>query len=375
MPADHGFGFLGRTSERDRLDGMLADVRAGRSAALVIRGEAGVGKTALLRYAGRQASGLRVAEIAGVEAEMELAFAGIHRLCTPMLARADVLPEPQRNALEVALGLASGEPPDRFLVALAVLGLLCAVAEERALVCLVDDAHWLDTASGQLLGFVARRLLAEPLAMVFGLREPVAARTFDRLPELAIGGLQAADARALLARARPGRLDDRIRDRLIAETRGNPLAILELPQGPAATQLPGGFGLPATDALSGRIEESFLRRLDDMPQATRTLLLVAAAEPAGDPGVMWRAATRLGVAATALEPAVRTGLLDVGARVRFRHPLVRSAVYRSASDAERRSAHGALADATDAALEPDRRAWHRAQATSGPDEDLSLIHI
>ena len=336
MPADHGFGFLGRTRERDRLDGMLADVRAGRSAALVIRGEAGVGKTALLRYAGRQASGLRVTEIAGVQAEMELAFAGIHRLCTPMLARADVLPEPQRNALEVALGLASGEPPDRFLVALAVLGLLCAVAEERALVCLVDDAQWLDTASGQLLGFVARRLLAEPLAIVFGLRDPVTARTFDRLPELAIGGLEAADARALLARARPGRLDDRIRDRLIAETRGNPLALLELSGSMSAAERAGGYATPAGD-VSGQVEEQYVRRLVTLPAATRRLILLAAAEPLGDATLVWRAAEQLAIDVTSAAAARNAGLLEIDDQVRFRHPLVRSAGAAARYAAERTS--------------------------------------
>src|SRR4051812_33960244 len=362
---------LGRADERELLDRLLENVRAGQSAVLVVRGEAGVGKTALLHYCARQASGFRVARIAGVEAEMELPFAGLHQLCAPMLGRLGALPQPQQAALGVALGLSSGPAPDRFLVALAALSLLAEVAAERPLLCLIDDAHWLDAASGQVLGFVARRMLAESVGIVFAVREPSETRELAGLPELALGGLAEEDAHALLTTVFPGRLDERVRERLVAETRGNPLAILELPQEPAETQLPGGLGLVGAHALSGRIEESFLRRLEELPLQTRRLLLVAAAEPVGDPALMWRAATRLPVPATALEPAVRTGLLDVGAQVRFRHPLVRSAVYRSASDAERQGAHAALADATDVALEPDRRAWHRAQATRGPDEDVA----
>jgi DNA-binding NarL/FixJ family response regulator len=362
---------LGRAAEREQLDRLLENVRAGESAVLVIRGEAGVGKTALLQHCAGQASGFRVARIGGVESEMELPFAGLHQLCAPMLGRLGELPEPQRAALCVALGLASGPAPDRFLVALAALTLLAEVAAERPLLCLIDDAQWLDGASGQVLGFVARRLLAESVALVFALREPAAERDLAGLPDLALGGLPEEDARALLATVYPGRLDERVRDRLVAETRGNPLAILELPREPATTQLPGGIGVLGPRTLSGRIEESFLRRLDELPGETRLLLLLAAAEPVGDPALMWAAATRLGVAGTALEPAVRAELLDIGAQVRFRHPLVRSAVYRSAPDDERRQAHGALAEVTDGRLEPDRRAWHRAQATRHPDDDVA----
>jgi DNA-binding CsgD family transcriptional regulator len=362
---------LGRAVERQQLDRLLEGVRAGRSGVLVLRGEPGVGKTALLQHCAGRASDLEVARIAGVESELELPFAGLHQLCGPMLDRLDALPDPQREALSVALGLASGPAPDRFLVALAALSLLSEVAAERPLVCLVDDAHWLDAASRQVLGFVARRLLAESVAMVFAVREPSDERDLVGLPELRLRGLAEEDARALLASVIPGRLDERIRDRLLAETQGNPLAILELPQGPAATQLPGGFTLERSSALPGRIEESFLRRLEELPLPTRLVLLVAAAEPMGDPALLWRAATLLGLAGTAIEPALRTGLLDVGAQVRFRHPLVRSAVYRSAPDPERRRAHEALAEVTDGALEPERRAWHRAQATSGPDEGVA----
>lgn len=367
MPAE----LRDRASERARLDRLLSDARRRRSGVLVIRGEAGVGKSALLRYAADRASGFRVARIAGVESEMELPFAGLHRLCAPMLAQIDGLPAPQQRALSVALGLASGDAPDRFLVALGALTLLAEVAEGEPLLCVVDDAQWLDGASRQVLGFVARRLLAESVAMLFAVREPSADAELVGLPGLLLAGLDDADARAVLQTVIPGRLDERVRDRIVAETRGNPLALLELPRGLSAAQLAGGFGLPELVPLTGRIEESFRRRLEELPPDTRTLLLIAAAEPIGDPALMWRAAAALGIAGTALEPAARTGLVDVGVQVRFRHPLVRSAVYRSASDRERQQAHGALAEATDGAREPDRGAWHRAQAARGPDEDVA----
>ena len=364
-------GLRDRISEREALARLLHDARNGRSAVLVVRGEAGVGKSALLRAVAEEAEGFRIAQIAGVESEMELPFAGLHQLCAPMLDRLDGLPPPQEGALRVALGLAAGDAPDRFLVALGALTLLAEVAEEEPFLCFVDDAQWLDGASRQVLGFVARRLLAEPVAIVFAVREPSADTDLVGLPELGLEGLGDEDARSLLATVIPGRLDERVRDRIVAETRGNPLALLELPRGLSATQLAGGFGQPNLVPLAGRIEESFLRRLEDLPAESRLLLLVAAAEPVGDPAVMWRAATRLGIPSTALNSAARAELLDVGARVRFRHPLVRSAVYGSASDPDRQRAHRALADVTDAALEPDRRAWHRAQATREPDEHVA----
>jgi DNA-binding CsgD family transcriptional regulator/tetratricopeptide (TPR) repeat protein len=371
MVAHRAPAFRGRSGECELLDRLLEDVRGGQSAALVIRAEPGMGKTALLHYCAGEASDFRVAQLAGVESEMELPFAGLHQLCAPMLERLDALPEPQQIALRVALGLESGDAPDRFLAALAALSLLAEVATERPLLCLVDDAQWLDAASGQVLGFVARRLLADSVAMVFAVRDPAEPPELAGLPDLRLSGLDDEDARALLATVIPGRLDERVRDRIVAETRGNPLALLELPRGLSAAQLAGGFGLPEPLPLVGRIEESFLRRLHQLPHDTRRLLLVAAAEPTGDPALMWRAATELGVAGPALEPAARAGLVDVGSQVRFHHPLVRSAVYRSASDGERRSVHGALAEATDRELEPDRRAWHRAHASQGPDEDVA----
>src|SRR3954471_18480951 len=363
---------LGRAHERELLDRLLENVRAGQSAVLVVRGEAGVGKTALLHYCARQAAGFRVARIAGVESEMELPFAGLHQLCAPMLGRLGALPQPQQAALGVALGLSSGPAPDRFLVALAALSLLAEVAAERPLLCLVDDAQWLDGASGQVLGFVARRLLAESVAIAFAVRDSTDERELLGLPELGLGGLAENDARALLATVIPGRLDVRGRDRLIAETRGNPLAILELPRGLAATQLPGAFGLAGAHALSGRIEESFLRRLEALPEETRLLLLVAAAEPVDDPLLVWRAAERLGIVLSSATADETEGLLAIGERVTFLHPLVRSAVYRSASLHERRAVHRTLAQVTDAQVDGDRRAWHLAAAAPAPNEEVAF---
>src|SRR5215216_1550640 len=362
---------LGRASERQMLDRLLKNVCGGQSAVLVVRGEAGVGKTALLHYCARQASGLRVAQVAGVEAEMELPFAALHQLCAPMFARLDPLPEPQRDALRVAFGMSSGAAPDRFLVALAVLSLLSAVAEEQPLLCLVEDAQWLDAASGQVLGFVGRRLLAESVAIVFAIREPHTTRDFDGMPELQLGGLDDEDARALLARAVPGRLDDRVRDRIVAETRGNPLALLELPRSTSAAELAGGFELPPAADLPGRIQDHYLRRISKLPAVSQRLMLLAAADPVGDATLVWRAAQKLRIPTSALAPAKGAELLDIGAQVRFRHPLVRSAAYRAASLGDRQRAHEALAEVSDPELDADRRAWHRALAAAGLDDDVA----
>ena len=361
---------LDRTSEREVLDGLLENVRGGQSAVLAIRGEAGIGKTALLRYAGRRASGCRVVQVTGVEAEMELPFAGIHQLCAPLLDQLDALPQPQQDALKVALGLASGDVPDRFLVGLAVLGLLSAAADERPLLCLVEDAQWLDAASGLVLGFVSRRLLAESVALVVAVREPNTRHDFDGLPELRLRGLAEQDARTLLMSAVPGRLDDRVRDRILAETRGNPLALLDLPRSMSAAELAGGFELLATD-LPRQLEEQYHQRAGELPQATQRLLLLAAAEPIGDATLIWRAAEALGIETSGLAPAEDAQLVEIGARVRFRHPLVRSAVYRAAVPSERRAAHRALAEATDPDTDPDRRVWHRAHAAVGVDEAVA----
>jgi DNA-binding CsgD family transcriptional regulator len=355
---------LGRLPERAALSQLLDAARAGRSGVLVVRGEPGVGKTALLEYAIESAADLRVARVAGVESEMELAFAALQQLCAPMLGKLEGLPDPQRAALGVAFGLNAGAAPDRFLVGLAALSLLSEAAEQQPLLCVIDDAQWLDRASAQALAFVARRLLAEPVALVFATREP--GEDFRGLPELPVGGLREDDARELLSSVVRGPLDERVRDRIVAETRGNPLALLELPRG--VPGVPGPDGVPG---LSGRIEDSFRRRLEVLPAATRRLMLVAAAEPAGEPALVWRAAERLGIGAEVVAPAADAGLLAIGERVTFRHPLVRSAVYRAASPGERRAAHQALAGATDPRADPDRRAWHRAQATLGPDEEVA----
>jgi DNA-binding CsgD family transcriptional regulator len=371
MSATLGPAFVGRTSERDVLDGLLARVRGGESAVLVIRGEAGIGKSALLRYTARQASGFRVAEVTGVEAEMELPFAGTHQLCATMLDRLDALPTPQRDALSVALGLAAGDPPDRFLVGLAVLSLLAAAAEGRPLLCLVEDAQWLDAASSQILGLVARRVRAESLAIVVAVREPAGEHDFDGLSELCLAGLPEQDARALLGSVVTGRLDSRVGDRLVAETCGNPLALLELPRRMTAAELAGGFELPAVGELPAHIEDHYLRRVGELPEATQRLMLLAAAEPLGDAALVLRAGRRLDIETGALAAAEAAGLLQIGSSVRFRHPLVRSAVYRAAPLGSRQRVHDALAEVSDPNSDADRRAWHRALAAQGPDEDVA----
>ena len=360
---------LGRAAERRALDRLLEDARDHRSAVLIVRGEAGVGKTALLDHCARQASGFRIARVTGVESEMELPFAGLHQLCAPLLGRLDALPDTQQAALGVALGVAPGAPPDRFLVALAALSLLAEAGAERPLLCIVDDAQWLDAASAQVLGFVARRLLAEAVALVFAVRDPSDTRELAGLPQLDLGPLPDEDARALLATVIPGRVDERVVGRLVAETRGNPLAILELPRALAATQLPAALGLQTATELPGRIEQSFLRRLEALPDDARMLLLVAAAEPIDDPLLVWGAIERLGISQSTADET--EGLLMIGERVAFLHPLVRSAVYRSASPGERRAVHLALAEVTDASAGADRRAWHLAAAAAGPDEAVA----
>jgi len=361
----------GRGNHCLALDGLLADVRAGRSRALVVRGEAGIGKTALLGYAADAAADFRVAHAEGVESEMELPFAALHQLCGRMVDRSSSLPGPQRDALGVAFGLRSGSAPDRFLVGLAVLTLLSEIAADQPLLCLIDDAQWLDQTSAQVLAFVARRLDTESVAMMFGTRDPGWAPGLTRLPELTLQGLSDADARTLLASVIPGRLDERVRDRMVAETGGNPLALLELPRGVTAADLAGGFGIAGALTLTGRIEQSFQRRIAPLPEMTRHLLLLAAAEPVGDPSLLWRAARHLGISADAAGPAEADGLLTVAARVTFRHPLVRSAIYQAAPADDRRRAHHALAQAINPGTDPDRRAWHRAQAAAEPDEEIA----
>jgi DNA-binding CsgD family transcriptional regulator len=362
---------LDRDHERSTLDELVAETRAGRSRVLVLRGEPGVGKTALLGYLAATAEGCRIARVSGVESEMELAFAGLHALCTPMLGRLGHLPIPQRDALNTAFGVSVGNPPDRFLVGLAILSLLADAAEEQPLVCIVDDAQWLDQVSVQVLAFVARRLLAERVGLVFAQREAGDAHELKGLPELVIGGLAAEDASRLLEATIPGPLDAPVRNRVLGEADGNPLALLQLARGRSPLRAAGGFGLPAEVPLSSRIMQGFVGQLGQLPDDTRRLLLLAAAEPVGDVLLLWRAAGLLDIGRDAAGAAEEADLIEIGVHVRFRHPLIRSAVYRAAPASQRRQVHRALADATDARLDPDRRAWHLASAADGPDEAVA----
>ncbi|SOJ57255.1 Putative HTH-type transcriptional regulator [Mycobacterium simulans] len=368
-------GLRGRRAECATLQRLTSLARSGQSQVLVLRGEAGIGKSALLDFVSERTSGFREARVAGVESEMELAFAALHQLCAPLLDCVGRLPGPQRDALDVAFGRRAGSAPDRFLVGLAVLSLIGAATERQPLILLVDDAQWIDRGSVQTLAFVARRLIAEPVAMIFAVRDDpqdATAGELDGLPSLVVQGLSAGDARALLDSVIPGRLDNQVRDRIVAETRGNPLALLELPMGLTAEELAGGFARPDARRLVGQIEQTFLRRIQSLSGDTQQLLLTAAAEPVGDAALLLRAAECLGLPHDAAAGAEAAGLIDVGTRVRFRHPLVRSAAYRAANLMERRRAHRALAEATDSESDPDRRAWHLAIAASGPDESVAV---
>ena len=375
MAAPRMSAFRGRARERQALDGLLDRVRGGASAVLVIRGEAGIGKTALMRYCARQAAGCRLAQVDGVESEMELPLAALHQLCTPMLSCLAALPEPQQRALRVAFGLAAEPAPDRFVLGLAVLGLLAENAAARPLVCLVDDAQWLDEASSQVLGFVGRRLLAEPVGLLFAVREVADERLFPGLPALTVDGLADEDARALLTATVPGHLDKRVRDRIVAETSGNPLGLLELASGMSEAELAGGFaGLPQASLpghLQGRLQDHYLRRVRVLPGPAQQLMLLAAADPTGDATLLWRAAQTLGLGPDAAAAADAEQLLNIGSHVRFRHPLVRSAAYVAGSPEDRRAAHLTLAAVTDAQTDPERRVWHLAAAATGPDEDVA----
>ncbi|QRP42742.1 AAA family ATPase [Amycolatopsis sp. FDAARGOS 1241] len=367
-------GLFGRRRELEVLGGVLGEARRGRSAVLVVRGEAGIGKTALLDHAVAQADDLQVINVGGAESEAELAFAGVHQVCAPLLDRLDRLPPPQSAALKTALALAEGPPPDRFLVGLAVLTLLTDAAAKHPLVCVIDDAQWLDSASVQTLSIVARRLRADPVAMVFAVREgeqnPDVAG-LERLPELSITGLDDSDSRTLLATTMPGPMDERVRERILAEARGNPLALREFPRMANLPAFTGGFGVAGHGRpLSRRIERSFAARVSALPADTRLLLLIAAADPVGETAVLWRAAALLGIPEAAAAPAETAELITVGGRVRFRHPLIRSAVYEAGGSADRRRVHEALADAIDP-VDVEHRAWQRGRAATGPDEAIA----
>ena len=359
----------GRNDEQAALNELLERARVGQSGVLALRGAAGIGKSALLEYVVSVAPDMTVLSAAGIESEMELPFAGLHQLCAPLLGDLSRLPAPQRAALQTIFGLSDGPAPDRLLVGLSVLSLLADAAEKQPILCTVDDAQWLDEASALAFSFVARRLLAEPIVMLFATREISSATAGS--PELLVDGLSDADARALLASAIPGMLDERIAQQILSEARGNPLALLELPRGTAPGELAGGFGLPGAFSLEGKIEESFLHRLATLPGETQTLLLLAAAEPLGDPALLWAAAEGLSIGASALVPAESAGLLTVDPHIRFHHPLVRSAVYGAASPEARRQVHRALSDATDAHAEPELHAWHLAAATPAPVESVA----
>jgi DNA-binding CsgD family transcriptional regulator len=359
----------GRRRERDELDRFILAVRAGESRALVVCGEPGIGKTALFDYVAERAVGCRVFRAAGVQSEMELAFAGLHQLCAPMLDRLDRLPPPQDDALRTALGLAAGSAPDRFLLGLAVLNLLSDVTEEEPLVCLIDDEQWLDRASAQVLRFVARRLGAESVGLILGTRIPNSEH--EPLPILMVEGLNRQDARGLLDATLVWPLDERVRDQIVAETRGNPLALLELAHSLSPAKVAGGFGFPGAIPVPATIEATFERQVDALSSEARRLVQLAAADPVGDPVVIWKAAEQLGIGAEAATTTVEVGLVEFDTRVQFRHPLVRSAAYRSASLTERQEIHRALSDATDPDVDPDRRAWHRAQAAASPNDDVA----
>jgi DNA-binding CsgD family transcriptional regulator len=362
---------IGRRSECEALEGLLADARSGQSRVLVLRGEAGAGKSALLDYLSDRVAGWQVARAVGVESEMELAYSGLHQLCAPMLNRLERLPVPRRDALATVFGRSTGPAPDRFLVGLAVLTLFAEVAEQQPLVCVVDDAQWLDHASGQIIGFVARRLLAERVALVCATRPLAGDDVLQGLPELPVRGLDDRDARALLLDNLYGPIDAAVCDQIVAESHGNPLALLELPRTWNVTDLAGGFGLPGRQPVAGKVAQSYAGRLGQLPPETQLLVLTAAAEPLGDPVLLHRAAQVLGVDMAAATPAMEAELLHVGVRVEFAHPLVRSAAYRSAAAEDRHRVHRALADVTDPEQDPDRRAWHQARAAPGPGEDVA----
>jgi DNA-binding CsgD family transcriptional regulator len=371
LPRQSRAPLLGRRVECEILDRLIADVTGGTSRVLLLYGGAGVGKSALLAHLAGCVPGWRVISALGVESEMELPHSALHQLCSPLLEHLDDIPAPQGEALRIVFGLTDGPAPDRFLVSLATVSLIAQAAEERPLACIVDDAQWLDQASAQTLAFVARRLLAERVAFVGAMRPGPEDDVFAGLPLMPVGGLGEADTRALLQRSLTVPLDPAVRDQIVAESYGNPLAVLELPRTWDALRLAGGFGLPDGRPVGGLIEQGYLDRYLRLPEETKLLVLAAAAEPRGDPVLLHRASAALGVDPTAIAPAADEGLLQVRGRVEFAHPLVRSAVYGAAGAQDRRRVHRALAKATNPATDPDRRAWHRARGTSRPDEDVA----
>ncbi|HUE26552.1 MAG TPA: LuxR C-terminal-related transcriptional regulator [Solirubrobacteraceae bacterium] len=373
MAVAHPQSLSGELVDRDReraaIDELLDGARGESGGVLVLQGEPGLGKTALLEYAAEAATDFRSARTVGIECEMELAFAALQHLCSPFLALMERLPQPQRDALAVAFGFSAGAAPDPFLVGLAALGLLAEAAEEQPLLCFVDDAQWLDSASERALAFVARRLVAEQIVLVFATRE--VGEVLTGLPELQVPPLGRDHARALLQSVLPASLDDRVLERILVEARGNPLALLELPRSLTGPELAGGFGLVTAMPFATDMEDRYRQRLARLPADARRLLLVAAADPLGDPALVWRSAERLGISESAAQTVEAEDLLALTPRVVFRHPLVRSAVYGAAELSERREVHRALGESTEIELDPDHRAWHRAQAAATPDEAIA----
>ena len=359
---------VGRREERRALGDVLEAVRAGRSKALVVSGEAGIGKTVLLDELAHNASGVEVIRITGVESEIEFTYSGIHQLCRSLSRHIGTLASPQREALCTAVGERDGPTPDPFLVGLAVLNLLAEAGQPSRLIVMVDDEHWLDRASARVLAFASRRLTSEAVGIVFAAR--IAGEELRGLPELHVGPLPDTEARTLLARHFDGPLDHRVRDRIIAEAHGNPLALLELPRSLTVGEMAGGFGAPSAPLAHG-LTATYRRQIEALPLATRRLLALAAADPAGDPGLFWSAAEILGLTADAAVPALDAELVESGAGIRFRHPLLRSTAYRCVPLSERRRIHGALAAVADPHLDPDSRAWHLGHAAIGPDESVA----
>src|SRR4051812_20831919 len=362
---------VGRTAECARLEQEIQKARAGHAAVLVLRGGPGLGKTALLDHALRRASGFRVLRTRGVGSETQLSYAALQVLCAGLLDDVGHLPTVQGDALATAMGLLPGSDPDRYLVGLATLNLLARAAGSRPLLCVVDDAQWLDQPSAEALAFVARRLGSQPVVLVLATRDRPGADGLHGLPELPLHGLPHADARVLFARSSPGRIDPIVADRIVEEARGNPLALLELTRAASAAELAGGFGLSSSRDLSQQMDDDLLQKVLALPPQSRQLLLVAAAEPLGDPWLLWRAANELQLPRTAAGPLRSGGLLSLAPRVVFRSPLLRFAVHQLATDEERRDVHFALALATDPARDPDHHVWHLAHAADGPDEGLA----
>jgi DNA-binding CsgD family transcriptional regulator len=363
---------LGRDEERQMLFGLLQRARDGRGGAIVVRGEPGIGKSALASDLADQALDFRVHRIAGVESEMELPYAGLQQLCEPLADGLAGLPTTYRAALDTALGRAVGSPPERFLVGMAVLELVAAVSDRLPLMWLVDDAHWLDRSSTQAIEFVGRRLHNERAVLVIAARDGEEDADLVGIPELRLQGLSATDSGALFDSVVTGPTDPVVRNRIIAETHGNPLALLELPRAWTTAELVEGLAGSDGVSLRGRLELAFAKRVSALPLDTKILLTLAAAEPKGDPALLWAAAERLGLDWSAAAPAECAGLIELGRHVWFRHPLVRAAAYRDAPIRKRLEVHRALAEVTDPIRDPDRRAWHRASSTVSPDEDIAI---